>query len=456
MAILAPDENSSAHSVAATLQLMAEGKVSGRALLEQCLERIADPAGEGSRTFTRLYPDRARLAADAVDTASREGTAPGPLAGVPVSVKDLFDIEGDSTTAGSRVLEESHPAARDAEVVRRLRAVGALIVGRTNMTEFAYSGVGLNPHHGTPRNPYRRDEALIPGGSSSGAAVSVSDNMAVVAIGTDTGGSVRIPAALCGLVGFKPTARRVPMTGMVPLAPSLDSIGPIGWSVDCCDRVHAVLSGGEYRALPAPELRFLRLGVLQGYVLDGLDAEVTTAYGRALDAIAAAGAHVEPIHFSGLERIPASNQSAATEAYAWHRRLLEERGAEYDPHVSARILHGAGVLAADYLELQRIRRELMAEYDTAVAGYDAVLMPTVPRIAPPIAALEASDNVYFDVNGAMLRNTSIVNFLDGCALSIPCHQPGEAPVGLMIAGTHGNDVHILRVGRALESVLKNS
>ncbi len=453
MTILAPDENGSAHSVAATLQRIAEGTISSRALLERCLERITDPAGEGSRTFTRLYPDRARLAADGADTASREGSILGPLAGVPVSVKDLFDIEGDSTTAGSRVLEGSHPAARDAEVVRRLRAAGALIVGRTNMTEFAYSGVGLNPHHGTPRNPFRREAALIPGGSSSGAAVSVSDGMAVVAIGTDTGGSVRIPAALCGLVGFKPTARRVPMTGMIPLAPSLDSVGPIGRTVDCCDRVHAVLSGGEYRALPAPEQSFLRLGVLQGYVLDGLDPAVQEAYGRALDAIGAAGVHLKPVHFSALERIPASNQSAATEAYAWHRHLLTDRGAEYDPHVSARILHGAGVLAADYLELQRVRRELIAEYDTAVAGLDAVLMPTVPRTAPLIAELEANDSVYFDVNGAMLRNTSIVNFLDGCALSIPCHLPGEAPVGLMIAGTHGNDVHILRVGRALEAVL---
>ena len=435
---------------------MAEGTTSSRALLDQCLQRIADPAGEGSRTYTRLYLERAQQAADSADLAHHAGGTPGPLAGIPISVKDLFDIQGDSTTAGSRVLEGSHPAARDAEVVRRLRAAGAVIVGRTNMTEFAYSGVGLNPHHGTPRNPYRREAALIPGGSSSGAAVSVSDGMAVVAVGTDTGGSVRIPAALCGLVGFKPTARRVPVTGMVPLAPSLDSVGPIGWSVDCCDRVYSVLSGGEYRALPAPELRCLRLGMLQGYVLDGLDAAVQEAYGRALDAIATAGAHVEPVHFPALARIPASNQSAATEAYAWHRHLLEERGAEYDPHVSARILHGAGVLAADYLELQRIRRELMLEYDTAVAGYDAVLMPTVPRVAPPIADLEASNDVYFDVNGAMLRNTSIVNFLDGCALSIPCHRAGEAPVGLMIAGTHGNDVHILRVGRAVETVLQHA
>ena len=443
-------------TVAEALHALENGTTTSRTLLETCLQRIADPVGEGSRSFLQVYPEQARVAADAADATRRAAQAAGALAGVPVSVKDLFDIAGESTTAGSRVLQGAHAAAQDAVAVRRLRAAGAVIVGRTNMTEFAYSGVGLNPHYGTPRNPYRREAALIPGGSSSGAAVSVSDGMAVVAIGTDTGGSVRIPAALCGLVGFKPTARRVPMTGMIPLAPSLDSVGPIGRSVDCCDRVYSVLSGGEYRALPAPEPRVLRLGVLQGYVLDGLHDEVRDAFGSALDAIAAAGAHVEPVHFPAIQRIPVSNQSAATEAYAWHRHLLEERGAEYDPHVSARILHGAGVLAADYLELQRIRRELIAEYDTVVAGFDAVLMPTVPRTAPPIADLEASNDTYFDVNGAMLRNTSIVNFLDGCALSIPCHRPGAAPVGLMIAGTHGNDVHILRVGRALESVLQRA
>lgn len=450
------DESRSRQTIADVLKAMQAGSTTSSALLATALARIADPAGEGSRTFLQVYPDSAATEAQAADSARHDGLPAGPLAGVPISVKDLFDIHGQSTTAGSRVLQGSHPAARDAEAVRRLRAAGAVIVGRTNMTEFAYSGVGLNPHYGTPRNPYRRDAALIPGGSSSGAAVSVSDGMAVAAVGSDTGGSVRIPAALCGLVGFKPTARRVPMTGMVPLAPSLDSVGPIGHSVDCCDRMHAVLSGGEYRALPAPDMRFLRLGVLQGYVLDGLDDAVRSAYGRALDVVTAAGAHVEPIHFAALARIPASNQSAATEAYGWHRHLLDERGRDYDPHVSARILHGAGVLAADYLELQRVRRELIAEYDTAVAGFDAVLMPTVPRIAPPIADLEASDDVYFDVNGAMLRNTSIVNFLDGCALSLPCHRGGEAPVGLMVAGTHGNDVHILRVGRALEAALQSA
>ena len=437
------------------LQSFRDGQ-SCRAVLEDCLARATDPAGEGARVFTRLYAESARREADAADAAYRQGGLAGALAGVPVSVKDLFDVAGDVTTAGSRVLAEAAPAAADAAIVARLRAAGAVIVGRTNMTEFAYSGVGLNPHYGTPKNPYDRASALIPGGSSSGAAVSVSDGMAVVAIGTDTGGSVRIPAALCGLTGFKPTARRVPMDGVVPLAPSLDSIGPIGLTVDCCARVDAVLAGEVYKPLPQVELSSLRLGVLQGYVLDALDGATAAAFDRALATLERAGAKLEAIEFPALARIPASNQTAATEAYAWHRTLLERAGDRYDPHVSARILHGAGVLAADYLDLMRARREIIREAERTFAGFDAILLPTTPRVAPPIAALEGSDAVYFDVNGAMLRNTSIFNFLDGCGLSIPCHLEGEAPVGLMIAGLSGWDAGILRIGSAMEGVLSRS
>ncbi|MGI4757662.1 MAG: amidase [Janthinobacterium lividum] len=442
---------SGAYTVSSLLSDMQTGALSSRTLLDTCLDPIADPHGEGERTFTRVYTNRARQEADA---AYQPGNLPRPLEGLPVSVKDLFDVEGDTTTAGSRVLTAAPPAKQDAEIVARLRRAGAVIVGRTNMTEFAYSGVGLNPHYGTPRNPYQRAEALIPGGSSSGAAISVTDGMAAVAIGTDTGGSVRIPAALCGLTGWKPTARRIPMDGAVPLAPSLDSVGPIGWTVDCCARLDAVLSGSAYEPTPRLELSSLRLGVLQGYVLDALDEEVSSAFQRALAVLSDAGARVETVHLDALERIPYSNQSAATEAYAWHRTLLEAESHRYDPHVSARILHGAGVLAADYLDLQRVRREIIRAADVAFAGFDAILLPTVPRIAPPIASLEGSDSVYFDVNGAMLRNTSIFNFLDGCALSIPCHTPGEAPVGLMIAGCHGRDMHVLHVGSAIEAALR--
>jgi len=357
------------------------------------------------------------------------------------------------TTAGSVVLADAAPARADASVVRRLKDAGAVLVGRTNMTEFAYSGLGLNPHYGTPRNPYDRASSRIPGGSSSGAAVSVSDGMAVIGIGSDTGGSVRIPAALCGLTGFKPTARRVAMDGVLPLSPSLDSIGPIAPTVACCALMDAVLAGEAPRPLAGRELSSLRLGVLQGYVLDGLDAHVSEAFERAVAMLKVAGAKIETVQFGALDRIPASNQFAAAEAFAWHRTLLERDGDRYDPHVSARILPGATMMAADYIDMMRVRREVIVEAHSAFEGFDAVLLPTTQWVAPTIASLEMSDDAYFQANGAMLRNTSVFNYLDGCALSIPCHGAGEAPVGLMVAGLGGWDRSILQVGGGVEAVL---
>src|SRR5579864_3980633 len=239
---------------------LAAGRTSSRALVETALARIADPAGEGARTFTRVYADRARAAADAQDQLRNAGYAASLLAGLPVSIKDLFDVAGEQTLAGSKALDDRPPAARDAPVVARLRAAGAVLIGRTNMTEFAFSGVGINPHFGTPGNPH--DRRLIPGGSSSGAAVSVGDGAAIVAIGSDTGGSVRIPAALCGIVGFKPTKRRIPRGGVIPLSTTLDSIGPLANSVGCCAIADAVMAG-EAPSAPAPWPALgLRLGVL--------------------------------------------------------------------------------------------------------------------------------------------------------------------------------------------------
>ncbi len=433
------------------LHQLRTGAVTSRSLVERCLARASDPAGEGVRVYTRLFTEQALRDADLADRA-RQGGSDLPLLGVPLSVKDLFDIEGQATTAGSVVLADAPHASRDALIVQRLKAAGAVIVGRTNMTEFAYSGLGLNPHYGTPKNPWDRATGRIPGGSSSGAAVSVTDGMAAAAIGTDTGGSVRIPAALCGLTGWKPTACRIPMQGILPLAPSLDSIGPLAPAVDCCARLDAVLSGEPFSSASAP-VSSLRLGVVQGYVLDGLDEAVSRAFGRTVEVLREAGTAISSVYLPSLGRIPASNQTAAPEAYAWHRSLLEASGDRYDPHVSARILHGAGMSAADYIDLMRTRREIIAEAAFVFAAFDAVLLPTTPCAAPSIAELEASDDAYFRANAAMLRNTSIVNFLDGCALSIPCHLPGEPPAGLMIAGSHSADAHIVSVGRAIEAVL---
>src|SRR5437899_7596431 len=251
---------------------LAAGRITSRALIEAALARIAEPSGEGARTFVAVYADSARAAADAQDRLRKAGYVASPLAGLPVSIKDLFDVAGELTLAGSKALDERPPAERDAPVVARLRAAGAVLIGRTNMTEFAFSGVGINPHYGTPGNPY--DRRLIPGGSSSGAAVSVGDGQAVVGIGPDTGGSVRIPAARCGIAGFKPTQHRIPRDGAVPLSTTLDSIGPLANSIACCAIADAIMAGEPPIAPDPVPLEAMRLAVPPSYALDGIAPEV--------------------------------------------------------------------------------------------------------------------------------------------------------------------------------------
>jgi aspartyl-tRNA(Asn)/glutamyl-tRNA(Gln) amidotransferase subunit A len=435
-----------------TLKGLAAGELRSSDLVNACLHAIEDPLGEGSRTFIRTFSDSARAAAGQFDVHR----VAGPLGGLPISIKDLFDVAGERTTAGSVVLADATPANADALAVARLRAAGAIVLGKTNMTEFAFSGLGLNPHYGTPFNPYDRGSQRIPGGSSSGAAVSVADGMAHAALGSDTGGSVRIPAALCGLTGFKPTARRVPLEGALPLSFTLDSIGSIAPTVACCARIDAVLAGAALPPVPPVDLKGLRLGVLQGYVMDELDPSVSVAFFAALELASRCGAQVKDVTFPSLKEIPIANRKggfAAAESYTWHRSLLEEDASRYDPRVASRILRGKEMSAADYIDLVQMRRQIIAEAGRAFAEYDAILMPTVPRIAPRIADLHATDAAYFEANAAMLRNPSVINFLDGCALSVPCHRPGEAPVGLMIAGLAMQDEKALSVGAAIESAL---
>ena len=435
-----------------TLKGLEAGELRSSDLVNACLHAIQDASGEGSRAFIRTFSNSAREAAEKFD--AHRGA--GPLGGLPISIKDLFDVAGERTTAGSLVLAEAAPADVDSVAVARLRAAGAILLGKTNMTEFAFSGLGLNPHYGTPCNPYDRGSQRIPGGSSSGAAVSVADGMAHAALGSDTGGSVRIPAALCGLTGFKPTARRVPLEGALPLSFTLDSIGSIAPTVACCARIDAVLAATALQPAPALDLKRLRLGVLQGYVMEGIDPQVSTAFSAALELVSRCGAQVKDVPFPSLDRIPIANQKggfAAAEAYTWHRALLEKDASGYDPRVISRILRGKEMSAADYIDLVQARRQIVAEAGRVFAGYDAILMPTVPRIAPRIADLLATDAAYFEANAAMLRNPGVINFLDGCALSVPCHRPGEAPVGLMIAGLAMQDDKVLSIGAAIESAL---
>ena len=436
---------------------LANRKTTSQALVEDALMRIAIASGEGTRVFMRTHRESALAEAKASDTLRAHGVVPSPLAGIPVSVKDLFDVAGDITRAGSKVLADAAPATADATVIQRLRQAGAIIVGRTNMVEFAFSGLGLNPHYGTPKNPWDRATGRIPGGSSSGAAVSVSDGMAAMGLGTDTGGSVRIPAALCGLTGFKPTARRIPKDGTFPLSSTLDSVGPIALSVACCALVDSILAGLAPQVPAALPLKGLRLGVVQDFVLDGLDAAVADAFAKALARLSQAGASVTDVRFESLLRLPQINQKGGlvvAEAHALHRQLIGRRGPDYDPRVSSRILRGADMCAADYLDVLAQRAAMIEESARLAAPYDALLMPTVAMLAPAIAPLEADDQLYARTNLAMLRNPSVVNFLDGCALSLPCHQPGQGPVGLMAVGQCGEDRRLLAVGLALESALR--
>lgn len=436
--------------LAALLEL---GKTTSRELVERCLDRIADSSGEGERAFLS-FSTNARVIADRIDRQRKDGRAPTPFAGVPISLKDLFDIEGEVTRAGSVVLNDAVPAAQDAPVVARLRAAGFVLIGRTNMTEFAYSGLGLNPHYGTPKNPFDRNTGRIPGGSSSGAAVSVTDGMAAAGLGTDTGGSCRIPAALTGIVGFKATAAAISREGMVPLSTSLDSVGWLSGSVASCAVLNSVFSGGSclQPQSPAP-LKGLRLLAPTTLVLDEMDQHVGAAFDRALRALSDAGATIVVTDVPEIEQVPLINSKggfAAAEAYAWHRGLLASMGDRYDPRVRVRIEKGSLQTAADYIDLHRGRGELIAAFSGRYGDYDAIVMPTVPRIAPTFAELE-NDDEYGRINLQMLRNPTIVNMLDGCAVSVPCHRPGEPPVGLTVAGLANQDSRILAIAQMIEA-----
>lgn len=422
--------------------------------VEAMLSRIDDPTGQGAVAFTQVYREQARASAASADALEKVGIEQHPLAGVAISVKDLFDVKGAQTLAGSRVLKDTKPAMHDAAVVARLRQCGAAIIGKTNMTEFAFSGLGINPHYGTPVSVWDRPARRIPGGSSSGAAVSVAEGMAWAAIGTDTGGSCRIPAALNGIVGMKPTASTVPRDGVLPLSFSYDSIGPLASTVADCARVYSVISASA-AALVEREFSTLHLGVIRNYVMDGLDDSVGHAYEAALRKLAAAGAILHELTLPVLTDIPNvlhGGGLVAAEAFQWHRELLSSQEREYDPRVSVRIQRGKSISAADYISLLGLRERMIQRWSAQIAAFDAVLMPTVPTVAPTLEALEDGDE-YGRVNLLMLRNPTIVNVLDGCAVSLPCHERGAAPVGLSIVGDRQRDWQVLSIAHAIEQVL---
>ena len=423
--------------------------MNAREKTEQALAKIADPKGEGARACHTVYADTARAAADAADARAKAGISLGPLDGAIVSIKDLFDVAGEPTRAGSKILADAPPAKADAPVVRRLRAAGSVIVAKTGMSEFAFSGVGMNPHYGTPGNP--ADRTRVPGGSSSGAAVAAADHMCEIAIGTDTGGSTRIPGALCGIVGFKPSAWRVPTEGAFPLSYSLDSIGPIARTVEDCAKADAVMAGEEYEPLRAASVAGLRLGVPQGLLLTEWDNTVGTRFGAARKRLSDAGARVTDEPMPLLDQMLAVNAKgglAPSEAFAIHREYLVRRADDFDPNVRVRIERGGKVSAADYVEMSRERSRLIRAMDAQASAFDAWMLPTTSIVAPTIAEMRDS-NTFGTKNMLLLRNTSTWNFFDMCAISIPI--PGSGlPAGLMLVARNGHDRRLFEIAAGIE------
>lgn len=437
-------------ALAAELQA---GETTSVMLVSQALDRIALHRAQGGAAYISVDADHALNAARASDAARAAGNVPSLLAGLPVSIKDLFDVQGQVTAAGSRALAEAPPARHDATAVARLRHAGAILLGRTNMSEFAFSGLGINPHYGTPRHPF--DPLRVSGGSTSGGAVSVAGDMAVMALGTDTGGSIRIPSAFCGLTGFKPTARRISLSGTIPLSTTLDSAGPLARSVDCCAIADAILSG-ETLETDAVPLAGLRFGVTDDYVSEDMDGLVRARFDAALSRLQDAGALIQRFSFPELHELPKINAGggfSAAESWAWHRHLLETSGQEYDQRVAIRIRRGAQQTASDYIELLSARQRLIARAGRRLSFTDAWLMPTVTIMPPQFQLMQESDEAFFATNGLVLRNPGVINFLDGCALTLPVPAEGGLSVGVSICGPGGNDARILAIGRTVEAIL---
>jgi aspartyl-tRNA(Asn)/glutamyl-tRNA(Gln) amidotransferase subunit A len=429
------------------------GLCTARSLLAQCLEQIDEPEGEGVRAFITVHRERAHGDAERIDAARVRGERLGALAGIPISIKDLFDEAGQTTTAGSLVLRGTPCALRDAPVVASLRRAGATVIGRTNMTEFAYSGVGLNPHFGTPLAPYDRRTGRIPGGSTSGGAVSVADGMCLAAIGSDTGGSIRIPAAFCGVVGFKPTHGRLSTVGAFPLAPSFDSVGVIAHTVDDCRVVDAAICGATPLRTARP-IRNLAIGVASGLPFDDLELCVGTSMERIIGMLNTAGAKVADVRgvdWAAPGRLLAGGQITAVESLACHGALFKRRS-EYDHRVVARMEPGVEARAVDYARALQSIFALRRAMSEQVRSFDALLLPTVACAPPPIAEL-ADDPGYFRVNARVLRNTTIANVLGFCAISVPVLGSSEPPVGLMLMAPAAHDSALLNIAEAIEGLI---
>mmetsp|Transcript_3682 Transcript_3682/g.13247 ORF Transcript_3682/g.13247 Transcript_3682/m.13247 type:complete len:471 (+) Transcript_3682:311-1723(+) len=437
------------------------GSLSSLQLLEESYRAIEE--GEAS-AFTNLYKQKAVSRSKSLDDLLKAQGPTGPLHGIPVSIKALFDVKGDVTDAGSLALMGSPPARENAEIVDRLENAGAVIVGKNHMSELAFTSTGYNPNFLTPRAPFDRKTGRLPGGSSSGSGVAVADGHVAAAIGTDTGGSVRIPAAWCGVTGFKPTSRFIPMKGCRPLAPSFDSIGPLARSVDDCWRVYQVLAGVEQSPLDAVSVQSMRLAVPApgSLFLSGMDPEVAKAFDASVDFLREHGVDVTELDLRMMERtLDLITVLSFTESTASNWDVLsEERMRDHtdenimDSVVRERLEDGASQSAADYIRALQTSERLRNGLNEICGAVDAIIIPTVPVLPPPIEDVLATPKGLQSISHISSRNTRPANFLNRPAVSLPCHLPGEAPVGVQIMGHSGQDKHCLEVAKTVEMVLR--
>lgn len=440
------------------------GRLSPVKLTEDRLSRIL-ALDERMHAFSHLMPERALAEARAAEAAIRGGRVLGPLHGIPYAAKDLFDVAGTATTAGSRLLRDNM-AAQDSAVTQRLAEAGMILLGKTHMVEFAYGGAGINHVMGTPHNPWH-EEPHLPGGSSSGSGVAVAAGLAPMALGSDTGGSVRIPAALNGITGLKTTVGRISRHGVFPLSYTLDSIGPLTRTVEDAALVFQVLQGVDPRdaatcgVTPVDALaglrrgvRGLRLGIAEGLFWEDVDAQVAAAVRQAAAQFTALGATVTSLEVPAAAEAMALNKRGnviAAEAYAIHRERLAEQGDQVDPIVLPRILLGRDMVAADYIDVvrawTRLRQEALTQLDTV----DALLVPTTAAPALPLRLVDGDLETYMSHNVKYLRNTAVGNILDWCGLSVPCGFTDQGlPIGLMIYGRPFAEATVLRIGQAYQ------
>ena len=437
---------------------LAAGETSAQELVENALQR----ARRSQSVFTAINEGLPSLAAS-IDEMRRRRDTPAPLAGIPIVLKDLFNLRNEITLAGSVVRRHyARPEAEDAAVVAPLRSAGLLFLGRTNMSEFAFSGIGRNPHYGTPRSIWDRDTGRLPGGSSSGSAVAVAEGIVCASLGSDTAGSCRIPAAFNGVVGVKPSFGRMSLEGIFPLSPTLDAPGPIAIDVDSCYLLDQLMCGaarpdGELQRLAAAEPAQIRLAIPQSRVMEALDAEVEAAFARAIETLEAAGVAISRVPLPVLDRCDdffIERPVVVREVWDFHREMLEQHLDEYDPFVGHRMSAGRDIDDDEQQSRYAERARLVADFESSFGALqvDALVYPTVACVPPPIADTEDAEQAR-QVNLRCLRNTATVNYFDGCAISLPCHKPGDAPVGLMLAAANGADDHLYRLAATVEATL---